>query len=180
VPQVCQVMQRLKNAEDTVIDGPASGLSTRLIIRYILPRGSGSRVELPTLPETPLADDAPLPKAPDTVSRGLVHDAYGKAIMRGAAGDAFLDGGAVCNVRFGDDAAGGRMTVSLARESRSKWSRGLRSRFGVRCWTLSFTPILASSFSSLPVIKTMPVRRQTNAGTYSLSGLHLRIFKLCC
>ena len=109
VPQVCQVMHRLKDAEDTVIDGPESGLSTSLTIRYILPRGSRNSAELPTLPETPLADDAPLPKAPDAVSRGLVHDAYGKPIMRGAAGDAFLDGGAVCSVRFGDDAAGGRI-----------------------------------------------------------------------
>ena len=109
VPQVCQVMTRLKDAEDTVIDGPASGLSTRLTIRYILPRGSRNSAELAILPETPLADDAPLPKAPDAVSRGLVHDAYGKAIMRGAAGDAFLDGGSVCIVRFGDDAAAGRI-----------------------------------------------------------------------
>jgi len=109
VPQVCQVMHRLKDAEDTVIDGPASDLSTRLTIRYILPRGSGNRAELPILPENPLADDAPLPKAPDAVSRGLIHEAYGKAIMREAAGAAFLDGGAVCSVRFGDDAAGGRI-----------------------------------------------------------------------
>jgi|GEM_PF-1559424 len=45
VPQVCQVMSRLKEVEDSVIDGPASGLSTRLTIRYILPRGSRNRAE---------------------------------------------------------------------------------------------------------------------------------------
>jgi hypothetical protein len=108
VPQVCQVMNRLKDAEDPVIDGPPSGLSTRLTIRYILPRGSRNKEELATLPERPL-NDVKLPKEPDAVSRGLVHDAYGKAIMRDAAGDAFLDGVPVCSVHFGNDAAGGRI-----------------------------------------------------------------------
>jgi hypothetical protein len=92
-----------------------------------------NRAEPATLPETPLADHVPSPKEPDAVGRGLVHDAYGKAIMRRAAGDAFLDGGAVYGMRLGDDAASGRIDGVVGNriaEGESRVPNQIRARFG--------------------------------------------------
>ncbi len=107
VPQVCQVMMRLREPQDSVIDGSPSGQSTTLTVRYLLPRLPSKIEDSPILAERPLADDE-VPQAPEEQKRAN-HDAYGKLIMRAAAGDAFSDSGASCTIRFGDDAAGARI-----------------------------------------------------------------------
>ena len=106
VPQVCQVMMRLRDPQDLVIDGPPSGQGTSLTIRYLLPRESNKVEEPEILVERPLADDEP--EQADERRRAN-HDAYGKLIMRNAAGNAFADSGSLCTIRFGEDAAGARI-----------------------------------------------------------------------
>ena len=90
VPQVCQAMMRLRDPQDLVIDGPPSGQGTSLTIRYLLPRGSNKAQEPAILAERPLADDEP--QGADEQRRAS-HDAYGKLIMKNAAGSAFSDTG---------------------------------------------------------------------------------------
>jgi hypothetical protein len=72
VPQVCQVMMRLRGPQDIVIDGPPSGQGTNLTVRYLLPRESGERQELPILSESPLTDDEP----PQAGEEGRRFDAH--------------------------------------------------------------------------------------------------------
>ncbi len=126
VPQVCQVMKRLmSHPEDRVVNGPPSGQGPRQTVRYVLPRASQQGAEPPTLPDRPLANDAESLREPEAAGRGLVHDAYGRLIMRKAAGEAFADGGPACIVAFGDDAARARIdgvvgdTVAVEVESRT-------------------------------------------------------------
>ncbi len=107
VPQVCQVMMRLREPQDSVIDGPPSGQGTRLAVRYILPREPSKAAEPTILPERPLVDDEP--PRPAEKPRRASHGSYGKLIMRKAAGNAFLDSGASCTINFGAGAAGARI-----------------------------------------------------------------------
>jgi len=126
VPQVCQVMMRLRHPGDLVIDGPPSGQGASLTIRYLLPRESNKVQEQKILAERPLADE---PQEGDERRRAN-HDAYGKLIMRNAAGNAFSDSGALCRIRFGDDAAGARIDGvvgnSIAVEIESRTPKQIR------------------------------------------------------
>ena len=127
VPQVCQVMMRLRDPGDLVIDGPPSGQGTSLTIRYLLSRKSNKAQEQTILAERPLADDEP--QEADERRRAN-HDAYGKLITRSAAGNAFSDSGALCRIRFGDDAAGARIDGvvgnSIAVEIESRTPKQIR------------------------------------------------------
>jgi hypothetical protein len=127
VPQVCQVMTRLRDPQDLVIDGPPSGQSTSLTIRYFLPRGSNKAQEPTILAERPLAGDEPQGA---NEQRRASHDAYGKLVMKNAAGNAFSDGGSACTIRFGDDAAGARIDGvvgdSIAVEIESRTPKQIR------------------------------------------------------
>jgi hypothetical protein len=127
VPQVCQVMMRLRDPEDLVIDGPPSGQSTSLTVRYLLPRESNKVQEPTILAERPLADYEP--READERRRAN-HDAYGKLIMRNAAGNAFSDSGALCRIRFGEDAAEARIDGvvgnSIAVEIESRTPKQIR------------------------------------------------------
>jgi hypothetical protein len=126
-PQVCQVMMRLRDPQDSVIDGPPSGQGTSLTIRYLLPRESNKVQEPEILPERPLVDDEA--QQVDELRRAN-HDAYGKLIMRNAAGDAFSDSGSLCMIRFGDDAARARIdgvvSNSIAVEIESRTPKQIR------------------------------------------------------
>jgi hypothetical protein len=58
------------------------------------------------------------------------HDAYGKLVMRNAAGRGFFDSGPACTIRFGDDAAGaeidGVVGNSIAVEIESRTPKQIR------------------------------------------------------
>lgn len=92
-----------------------------------LPRESNKVQESEILPERPLGDD----EAPQVdEQRRTNHDAYGKLIMRNAAGNAFSDSGSLCTIRFGDDAAGARIdgvvSNSIAVEIESRTPKEIR------------------------------------------------------